>query len=108
MRISSFTFRVKESVLDDFQRSTADNNRPASQVVRDFMIKYLEESGVSWVDKNLLRFKDKASEDLSHKFSIRISKTLLDDFKEKALLNQHVPSKIIRMCIYHYIAKNKK
>lgn len=105
MSESSFTFRINTEILDNFKTSAKNNNRLASQLVRDFMILYMSDKGVLWASKVLRSFSDEAEKDLSGKFGIRVDKDLVAGFKNKAQENQHTPSKVIRSAIQDYLTK---
>lgn len=108
MSESSFTFRINAEALEELKTLAGNNNRVASQVVRDFMILYLGKDGLAWANKTLDKFHDKSAIDLSGKFSIRVDEDLVGSFKKAADSNNHTPSKIIRAAIQQYITAKKK
>ena len=103
MTSTSFTFRIDPDLLKKFKAMALVNNRNGSQLVRDFMIGYLRPNGVDNANAIIDNFKQAKDCDLSDKFSIRVSKDLLENFKKKASKHKHVPSVFIRAAILEYI-----
>ncbi|MBO6224878.1 MAG: hypothetical protein J6N72_05430 [Psychrobacter sp.] len=108
MSESSFTFRINKNSIEQLQKTAKNNNRIASQLVRDFMLSYIDEKGVKWANIILTDFDDKSLEGISSKFGIKVEFSLVNNFKIKAKKNNHVPSKIIRAAIQQYIMQNTK
>ena len=106
MSESSFTFRVNAEVLKNLKTLATNNNRVASQLVRDFMIRYTSKDGLKWAKKILETDLDDA--ELSSKFSIRANKNLIYDFKITAKENNQISSKILRAAINQYIVEKTK
>lgn len=106
MSESSFTFRINAEVLEKLKIVATNNNRVASQLVRDFMIRYTSKDGLKWAKKILETDLDDA--ELSSKFSIRANKNLIYDFKITAKENNQISSKILRAAINQYIAEKTK
>lgn len=106
MSESSFTFRVNAEVLEKLKTVATNNNRVASQLVRDFMIRYINKDGFKWAKKILESDLDDA--ELSSKFGIRANKELISDFKIAAKANNQISSKILRAAINQYIAEKNK
>lgn len=42
---STFTCRADKDLIESFKRIAKDNNRTASQLVRDYMIEYVKKNG---------------------------------------------------------------
>ena len=103
----TLTFRLDVGLLNDITTISKANNRNASIVIRDALIKYLEAEGVSWSKRVMTKYDDAHGTKFEKKLSIKVDKELLDKFKAKAAKEDLKKSLFVRSVIREFLDKNK-